>query len=329
MSEGSRKEQTEFKILLQLFGISILVISLLELLVSISQVFLGRSIGLTMLGESIFNIGSAGNISRSLIFNRLILRGYGTFPHPNILATYSYTIILLGIYILQISRQDEFLDHILNIKQLQNLRKIWRAIIYINIITIFLTQSRTHILLLVPAIYLLIYSYVKYKDRKLINILLTLSSTITLFIILSQTTISTSFYNRLALNIVAINTMFLNFPHGVGAGLFTTIFESVKIYSNGRSFVQPVHNIYLLLITELGITGFILSIFLFGILFAFTFLSIKKKNYINILLACYIFLISNIDHLFITQPQGLTIFVTYIVIIIFTLILNQKRGLQM
>ena len=65
----------------------------LQTFVSLNQVIYGSSIGFKMLNESILSLHEI-NIAKSNIFSHLILRGYGTFPHPNILAAYAaFTII--------------------------------------------------------------------------------------------------------------------------------------------------------------------------------------------------------------------------------------------
>ena len=57
----------------------------IQLLIAVLQFQGGSSIGLSFLGESIFSSGMKGSSFLDISGN-LYIRGYGTFPHPNILA---------------------------------------------------------------------------------------------------------------------------------------------------------------------------------------------------------------------------------------------------
>jgi len=101
-----------------------------------------------------------------------------------------------------------------------------------------------------------------------------------------------------------------NWLSGVGLGNYILhVYKNINSNLNTWEY-QPVHNVYLLILSELGILGLLsyLSIFIYTI-----FNKIKQKNYLFILAIFAILIINFFDHYFWTSWSGLII--SFIVLI--------------
>ena len=99
--------------------------------------------------------------------------------------------------------------------------------------------------------------------------------------------------------------MFLKNPlFGVGINSFLPSLPDFIIQQK-TFFIQPVHNIYLLILSQIGIVGFSFFVFL---LFK-TFRKILKiKNYLIGILLIEILILGFFDHYFLTLQQGQLLF---------------------
>ena len=106
-----------------------------------------------------------------------------------------------------------------------------------------------------------------------------------------------------------------NFLLGTGLGNFVREMginapKTVK----GMSLMQPVHNVFLLLLCEFGVFGFLS--------FQFLIIDILRKNIKRVtlfgLLICLVIItISLVDHYFVSLPQGLMMLLIMLSLIIF------------
>lgn len=196
------------------------------------QFFLQRSVGgfWYWLGERPLSV-STPLIAKISFFGNLFMRPYATFPHPNALAGF---LLVVGLILYSVNR------------------RITPAIL-IALLTIPLTFSRTAIILevlvLLPWILLRITREARAKARclklKIISLLMLLISSI--YFLVFVTGSIESLPDRISL---IHNSLILiqKYPIlGVGLGNF--------IPASG--FYQPVHNIYLLLASELGLPAFV------------------------------------------------------------------------
>jgi len=96
----------------------------------------------------------------------------------------------------------------------------------------------------------------------------------------------------------------------VGLGKFVEYMgENAPLTKNGLYLLQPVHNIFVLLLAEFGVIGFFSFFFLlFGILRR----NIKKFNIFVILIILSVIGIGLVDHYFVSLPQGLGMFWLFI-----------------
>jgi hypothetical protein len=97
---------------------------------------------------------------------------------------------------------------------------------------------------------------------------------------------------------------------GVGIGEFTSnMGDTVPRSSNGILLLQPVHNIFLLIVSEIGLIGF----GLYSTLLYF-FLKDRKFNLRLVISLVTLFIIGMFDHYLFSLPQGLGVFLLIILI---------------
>jgi hypothetical protein len=190
------------------------------------------------------------------------LRAYGSLPHPNILGGFLVVCVLLLIILLILSWHKW--------------EKIFLWICLPIILSgLFLTFSRSAFLTLAVALLFLIIFILLSRDLKarkvLRGIILVSVITIGLLAIIFRTPLLTrwqgesrteiySQQNRALYLDQAKNLISQNLLTGVGLGNYTLAVYSQSDKSLGAYAYQPVHNVYLLVASELGIGGFIIFI---------------------------------------------------------------------
>ncbi|MBD3299741.1 MAG: hypothetical protein GF347_00110 [Candidatus Moranbacteria bacterium] len=300
------------------------------------------SIGLKYLGESLIAPDILG-VAKIAFNNQKIIRGYGTFPHPNILGAFllimvfsstlylkylkENTLLLFGSYKYRtksiIKRCKNFIRHRKTAFRLpreniyNNHNKkieilIFKIIQIILILGIFVTFSRISIL----ALFLLaLSSLIFLKSRYLFLICLIISAIF--FVSFKELALSrigeeNSINNDLVQNVsyrnlysaMARRTIAENFYFGVGAGNYI-LYQMENNISQALPWeIQPVHNTLLYLIAEMGI---LLAGFL---IYFLIYALIKNFNQNKLYLKYYyvfilILLIPfSFDHYFYSFPQG-------------------------
>ncbi len=276
-------------VLKQSFFKPALVISLLyTILISLMQFLTGKSIGglLWFLGERSFSLNTPG-IALFTIFGQDFLRPYGTFPHPNVLAGF----LLVSLLLLSDKRVNYlvfiFISILLAITYSQG---IWLG--WIVVIIFFVLQPK-----LLPG-----------QSRVLFNLFL-------LFIaIVNWVIISKHFFlddSRKALLDLSLKMINKNLFTGMGLNNFIS---NLPHYSSGLNFVwilQPAHNVFILLTSEIGLIGMT-----FLVLFFIDLLKkIQSKDLYLKLIFLVILLTGSFDHYWITlqQPQILAALVVGII----------------
>jgi O-antigen ligase len=231
------------------------------------------------------------------------LRAYGNLPHPNILAGFLIIAIILCFYLIIKNHNPENKNRKL---------KILLITYYLLLITgLFFTFSRAAWLVLALFfITLLLYCFIKKKSASLLLItyyllplLLLISCLSFIYWPLIQTRTSASSRLELKSNterltgyseawqIIKQNPLI-----GVGLGNYTVALQK-NIPHQPAWFYQPVHNVYLLALSELGFFIF-LPFFLFLLFFFFT-----HRRFVLMFICFNVFLFS--DHFFWTLPSGL------------------------
>lgn len=247
----------------------------------------GNSLGLQFLGESrvsVFNLGSSF-ISLS---GRQILRAYGTFPHPNILAGFFLSAFFVSIYLLK------------------KLKKIFKLIPFLTIIFSFLslvlTFSRVTILLFVFSFLILGLNWLR-KKKILFSFypFLLIERFFSLF-----SSGNSSFLDRQNLLKSSIPLIKENFLKGTGLGRYVLFMgERAPLTTYGLFLLQPVHNIFVLLFVEFGLVGFLYLLYFLFALFREYFRGFTLEN---VLILISLITIGMFDHYFVSLPQGLILF---------------------
>ncbi len=299
------------------------------------QISTQHSTGLYYLGESFLNVGNSG-VATITIFGEKILRGYGLFTHPNLLAAF------LGLTILSL-----LISHnvprgtLLNIKLSNISNKMFHRayrqagvehlVISVLLVALILTFSRTGILLTLLGSICIVPrgTFLKKSTKESVKLFHVeqwlLALLIVVLLIIGGLSSAKSFSER-ELSLIEYSKLSHFQLIGSGAGSYGSQLYS-KIESINKWSIQPIHNYFLLTYYELGVVG------LFLIILLLIKLSVERVNYSERLfhveqleknshkvmfhvehskkyLALVFFLVmfSLGDHFFYTIPQGQAIF---------------------
>lgn len=221
------------------------------------------------------------------------MRPYATFPHPNVLAGY----LLMGLLFIAFACREAGVFK----------RALYIGACVIGIIALLLTLSRTSIVLgMVLGAYVFLRNALPKKAIVLLGTIATVIIVLLLPRFFDTTILGESFLFRKQL-LASSWQLFLSHPLlGVGINNFLS---NLPILDRSLQ-IQPVHNIYALVLSETGLFGFCLT----GI---FVFASVKRvlrpsfeiqsqKNMRNFLLcSLFVFLFVGLeDHYFLTLQQG-------------------------
>ena len=294
------KDLSSKKVLSKLWIISILLISgLFQSIIAISQFFNQSNLGLRILGEGILGPNLAG-VAKINLNGLKLIRAYGTFPHPNILAFFLLVIIL--IWLSYLLKNPHWLKKYRLIFSFSALALLWLAL--------FLSFSRATITLAV-ILTLIFLLWQKKFSLLLWQILLWVCLILSLWPEISIHFLHFSSYHqsislRLYYQNVAKAIFWFHPWIGVGWGNFVNYF--ISHYPSQENWIyQPVHSIYWLILSEMGIFGFSIFIWILGRVFG-GLLKIKKKSLIQFQLGLLLFLAFLIigleDHSFLTTQQG-------------------------
>ena len=305
--------------------------------ISIFQYAYQRSAGLKILGESFLGIDIYG-VAKITTENLKFIRAYGTFPHPNILATFILIclVFLFFLYIKIPNWNKKFTPHYFCNKNGAGVtkRKIKKDIIPLNgiilagiypllIFSLYLTFSRVVFLLWILTsilFFIWFWRYDLYK-RKVKKLALFFIIYNLLFIILLFPELSFRFRvspqeQAVSLRIFYIqiaSVMISSFPIlGIGLSQFPVKLSSFADIRNSW-MIQPVHNIYLLMASEVGLLG--LGFFLFFVICLMRNSLFKLKtnsqsvfNFSYIICVLCLLIIGLFDHFLITIQSGQLIF---------------------
>lgn len=275
---------------------------------------------LYFLGERSFT-GATVGIANATINGELILRPYGTLPHPNVLAGYLLISILL-ITVFLVPKARGFI-------------RIF-SLLTIILASIAILFSLSRVVIGIYAFIILcgvIYLVAKHRPtpkRAFGWIIAAAIADLLLFIggwALIQNVITRfqqsslfeeAFTQRSELITSTLSIILANPALGVGLGHFIPTLAPIQDPLSIGLFLQPVHNIYLLVTAEAGIIGF--SLFVLGIIFTYDRLlkSIRSNPLFRteflvlVLILSIILIIGFFDHYFLTVQQGQLLFAVII-----------------
>ncbi len=248
------------------------------------------------------------------------LRAYGGFSHPNILGGFIVIAILFLIAL--------YFQH----KKVKYSFLFWPVLIIFSQALIFSFSRSAILALILSLIFLFFYAQQKKLLGKFFSILGVLILIGAMNFIFFQDLMQSrliqqdrleikSNQERAVLQNQAQKLIGSNFIFGQGLNNYLpVVFEQVNDNLEVWQY-QPAHNIYLLVLIELGILGFLIY---FSLIFYFLLLALKSKEVLKFILGLslvVILLISFFDHYFWTYWSGLAI--TFLIIGL----INKKQGI--
>lgn len=268
-------QQTASKDLLIKVFIAVMCI---ETLWAIGQILFQQDFGLQILGESVLS-ESTVNLARFSSSGIEFIRGYGSFPHPNILGGFLVLSILLT------------LQSTLN-------KKGKNALLILQILGLLTTFSRSALLALLLTLCFTTVGksfFPNQKNRYLFISIITIFFGLIFiprgFNLLSDPALLERFDGY-----IYSWEMIKAYPLGVGYSHFTLFLDTVSSTALQPWNYQPVHNIFVLGLTELGLPFFFL--FVLGCIYL-----IKKKPVLGGV-GVMIITFGLFDHYLLTQDQG-------------------------
>lgn len=289
-------KNANFRQILSFFSLAIIFESIL----SVAQYLKQSSIGglFYFFGERTFN-GQTPAVANASINGDLILRSYGTFSHPNVLGGY----LLIGMTLILFN--------------LESTKKQLKKIFYLTSLTfgtfaLVATLSRISILLWLIILFIFLISKTRKKIlRKNIAFFLIPISIVIFFIF--YTPILSRFSNvnlydesfsqrenllKNSFNIIKTHPFF-----GTGLNNFLVELSQVQKTNNVIFYLQPVHNIFLLVFAQTGILGLIYFIYFLAKTFKKAF---WKRDFLNykIIIFFEVLILGSFDHYFLTIQQG-------------------------
>lgn len=230
--------------------------------VALLQFFKQSSLGLGFLGEPMASIYMSG-VAKTFADDLLFLRVFGTMPHANILAAFLVVGFLSLIFLYL--KEEKIIK-----------RSLVMGGMFLVLSALVLTFSRSGwIILLISVAGLLFFVFKQNKQKLKEVVIVALVCATFLFAALGWLIYPRAgfmagepsvdhriVYNQIGLDIIKNN------PLGIGLGNFTNYAESMNMFSE-RGLVrqynrQPVHNLYLLIASELGILGLLVFLFFVG-----------------------------------------------------------------
>ena len=246
--------------------------------IMVLQFVFQRSLGLYFLGERAFD-SSTTAIAHAQFFGSQYLRPYGTFPHPNVAS--AFLVIYLAIFLF-------------GIKVRPQMRKFQVICVVLPLIALALAYSKATF----GAVAIGFLTTLRSSIRVVLSIILGgfLLLLFTRFFPPSQVA---SIAERLLLSQAAFDIAIKNPILGIGSGNFTLALSQLNLFSLSEiRLLQPVHNVFLLVLVENGIAGLLLFMTLLWVVAKSAVSSVKIALFVILL----VFL--SFDHFLWTLQQG-------------------------
>ncbi|MCX6724572.1 MAG: O-antigen ligase family protein [Candidatus Shapirobacteria bacterium] len=286
-------------------------------LIAIAQFFKQASLNgfFWWLGERTFNVATPG-IAKAIINGQLIMRPYGTFPHPNVLAGFLLIGLILTIPYFDppIGGEKQGLPYLF-----QKNKFLFMSYLLIVVLAIALSFSRSVWLLgLISSLFFLWKSKIPKKLFWLAGgfwlIILILA-----FYLLPHFSTNEAFFQRWQLMKAAGLMIKNDLLAGIGLNNFIVRLPDYWPVTGFTYWLQPVHNFYLLLLAETGMIGFLIFIWLLILVFRrflkpssminFPLFRVSERNKLHLLMALVaILLLGLTDHYWLTLQQGQILF---------------------
>jgi O-antigen ligase len=303
--------------------IALIICGAIQAIVAVSQFALNRSLGIRVLGESILGPDLPG-VAKFVIEGVKHIRPYGTFPHPNILAGFLLVPIVILIRLIgeriEKTRRGSIVSH--ETKFFYFPLVVMTLALALLLISLILTLSRSAILALFVFIIVLIWQKIKtFRLGRRVACIATLIFLLSFGLFLISKSQFKFLFSEQSLqernyySFVARETIIAHPIGGTGIGQF--IYQEYFLHPDLLGWqYQPVHNIYLLVTSELGIVGLaLLLLLLLTILNNYCIKCNKSvlrpeiltKRYYCFIIFSFLF-ISLFDHYFWDIKNGIIIF---------------------
>ncbi len=274
----------------------LIVAAIIQSAIATFQFILQKSIGgpVYFLGERSFDVSTIG-ISTFFSSGQELLRPYGTFPHPNVLAMFLSIALLFSVYFI-FSTKSSIRSYVYSFASviifLGLLSTVSRVIIFLTVLLSLFAfiRTRKHLIYAISLLAVLLPAYLLFFSGRF----LTLGPVIDAFVI------------RMKMVEVALLLFKENILFGVGLNntFYSLSADNLPIYAR----FQPVHNIYLQMLLQVGIFGAVaIAVFLSKVLYRVNH-NIQKAGFplvIVALLSLEIAVVGLFDHFSVTLQQGM------------------------
>lgn len=258
---------------------------------------------------------SLPDVAKISVYGREYLRPYGTFSHPNTLGGFY---VLLFFFTFWLKQQVSPID--------RQAKLMASVILFISPFLILTSFSKVAILSFVLGNLILVWG--DYTYRKCTLCLVARTSILILVFLMFTIPIGDPYSLQKRLVLVG-NSLQIFFDHplwGVGIGNYIVAQSSLSIIPRYMPLYQPVHNVFLLMLAELGVGGIMLLYFFVRQL---KILMLGGTHLFPIVLV--VLLTGMFDHYWVTQPQTQWLLIFVALTVLFANILpageSKKRPL--
>lgn len=261
------------------------VAGVLESLLGISQFVAHKSIGFSYFGESILSPLNP-SLARTFVSGGRLLRAYGTFPHPNILAAFLVLSLVSLAYF--------------HMRSGVRLRVALTVPIFISCVGFILTFSRTGFLAGILAVSTLIFRSRKSLPREARNTAFVFA----LCTLLAASSLSWAVVPRLSsigLRDYAVATRVTGYADSLRRVALHPFFGSGITM---RMSDNPVHSAYLVIAEEMGIFGLVVFLCILFAAFMRGFRDIRPEAWVFSAMLYALILIGLTDHFLWTLRPG-------------------------
>lgn len=271
---------------------------ILETGIILAQFFLQHSIGgvFYYLGERTFSTSTPG-IATFYMNGEQILRGYGTFPHPNVAAFYLFIGFVMTLFYLVKGKFYSLLKYVV------------LTILFWGIIATF---SRILILLAITsAVFGVVAVHGRKKGKKaIVTVGLVVAFLLVDLLLLPRFAngIAHDWMLRAQLLSIFLQIFLQHILFGVGFNSYFN-FESIFQKTVTPMLLQPVHNIFLLWLVQTGLGGLAIMLLFLKVLSVRITRLMKKSNktiykYPILFMVGAVVLVGFFDHYLLTLQQG-------------------------